>query len=103
MRNIFLYLFSHRLLAIARWDLHLLQVRFSSALNGQTGRLRRFIKTRKEPIFLNLGSGPRGVDDDHWVNVDALLDRNVHFLLDFARPPSVYGLDLRRRFLRACA
>lgn len=85
MRKFLLFLFSHRLLAITRWDLHLLQVRLSNALSGQTGRLRGFIASRSKPVFLNLGSGPRGLDDDHWVNVDAFRDRNVHFLLDFSR------------------
>jgi predicted SAM-dependent methyltransferase len=47
--------------------------------------LRRFTETRPKPVYLNLGSGPRGVDDHHWVNVDAFWDKNVHFLLDFTR------------------
>ena len=38
------------------------------------------------PLFLNLGSGPRGLDDSHWVNADGFRDRNVHYLLDFGRP-----------------
>lgn len=37
-------------------------------------------------MFLNLGSGPRGLDDSHWVNVDGFRDKNVHYLLDFGRP-----------------
>jgi len=37
-------------------------------------------------MFLNLGSGPRGIDDGHWVNVDGFRDHNVHYLLDFGRP-----------------
>jgi predicted SAM-dependent methyltransferase len=41
---------------------------------------------RQPPLFLNLGSGPRGVDDAHWFNVDGFRDRNVHCLLDFNRP-----------------
>lgn len=36
-------------------------------------------------MFLNLGSGPRGIDDGHWVNVDGFRDRNVHFQIDFSR------------------
>lgn len=85
MRKLLLSLFSHRLLAIARWDLHLFRIRLSNALSGQGVRLRGFVETRKKPVFLNLGSGPRGVDSDQWVNVDAFWDRNVHFLLDFSR------------------
>lgn len=85
MRKILLFLFSHRFLAIARWDLHLLRVRFSNALSWQAGRLRGFVATRNSPVFLNLGSGPRGIEDGHWVNIDAFWDRNVHYLLDFSR------------------
>jgi predicted SAM-dependent methyltransferase len=35
---------------------------------------------------LNLGSGPRGIDDPHWLNVDGFRDRNVHYMLDCSRP-----------------
>lgn len=35
---------------------------------------------------MNLGSGPRGTDDSHWVNVDGFRDKHVHFLLDLGRP-----------------
>jgi predicted SAM-dependent methyltransferase len=43
------------------------------------------MSTRSAPLFLNLGSGPRGIDDAHWVNVDGFRDTNVHFLLDLGR------------------
>jgi predicted SAM-dependent methyltransferase len=85
MRRLLLFLFSHRLLAIARWDFHLIAVRLRNAITGQGSKARRFLSTRKRPVFLNLGSGPRGVDDGHWVNVDAFRDKNVHFLLDLSR------------------
>lgn len=85
MRSILLFLFSHRLLAIARWDLHLLAVRARNALTDQPCRIRAFLATRQRPTFLNLGSGPRGSEDPRWVNVDAFHDRNVHFLIDFNR------------------
>jgi len=85
MRKLLLFLCSHRLLAIARWDFHLIAVRLRNAVTGQRRRTRQFLATRQRPVFLNLGSGPRGVDDGHWVNVDAFRDRNVHFLLDLSR------------------
>jgi predicted SAM-dependent methyltransferase len=85
MRSLVLFLFSHRFLAIARWDLHLIGVRLSNAVIWQARRVRRFLATRQHPVFLNLGSGPRGVEDAHWVNVDAFKDKNVHFLLDISR------------------
>lgn len=86
LRSLLLLLFSHRLLAIARWDLHFLQVRVWNTITLKRRRIRDFLSARKSPLFLNLGSGPRGIDDAHWVNVDGFLDRNVHFLLDFSRP-----------------
>jgi len=86
VRNLLLFLFSHRLLALARWDLHFLRIRIRNALTLQRRRLRRFVATRQRPVFLNLGSGPRGMDEPHWVNVDGFRDRHVHFELDFSRP-----------------
>jgi predicted SAM-dependent methyltransferase len=86
LRNLLLFLFSHRLLAIARWDLHFLRVRLQNALEFQRRRLRKLLASRKGPLFLNLGSGPRGIEDAHWVNVDGFHDRNVHHLIDFTRP-----------------
>jgi len=85
LRKPLLFLFSHRCLAIARWDLYFLRVRFWNAITLQTIRIRKFLSTRERPMFLNLGSGPRGIDDPHWVNVDGFRDRNVHFLLDVSR------------------
>jgi predicted SAM-dependent methyltransferase len=40
----------------------------------------------KKPLFLNLGSGPRGLDDAHWVNIDGFRESHVHYLTDFLRP-----------------
>ena len=85
MRRLALFLFSHRLLALARWDAHFMVVRLINFLNGQKGRIRSFLTTRSSPVYLNLGSGPRGKDSDHWVNIDGYKDRNVHFRLDFSR------------------
>lgn len=85
MRRLLLFLFSHRFLAIARWDFHLIAVRMRNTMTGQGRKARRFLAGRQRPVFLNLGSGPRGLDDCHWVNVDAFKDRNVHFLVDLCR------------------
>jgi predicted SAM-dependent methyltransferase len=86
LRNILLWLFSHRFLAIARWDVHFLRLRISNALTRQKGRIHRNISRLEAPLFLNLGSGPRGLNDPHWVNVDGFPDKNVEYLLDFGRP-----------------
>jgi predicted SAM-dependent methyltransferase len=86
VRNLLLAVFSHRTLALARWDLGLLGVRLRGAIAGQRGKLRRFLASREAPVLLNLGAGPRGVDDRHWVNVDGAPDRSVQALVDFSRP-----------------
>jgi predicted SAM-dependent methyltransferase len=86
MRRLLLFFFSHRTLAVARWDLGLLGVRLRAALTGQRARIRRFVAARSSPVLLNLGAGPRGVDDAHWVNVDGAPDAGVRFLVDFQRP-----------------
>jgi predicted SAM-dependent methyltransferase len=86
VRRLLLFFFSHRTLATARWDLGLLGMRLRAALIGQRGRIRRFIATRASPVYLNLGAGPRGADDRHWVNVDAAPAPGVAFLIDFQRP-----------------
>ena len=85
MRRLFLFLFSHRFLAIGRWEIHFLKARLCNALTSQKSRIARFLSSRKTPTYLNLGSGPRGLDSAHWVNVDGFPDRNVHFLIDFNR------------------
>jgi predicted SAM-dependent methyltransferase len=86
LRQVLLRLFSHRLLAIARWDLQLLRVRGRNALTLQRRRIRSDLAARTRPLYLNLGSGPRGVGDPRWVNVDGVADRNVDYLIDFGRP-----------------
>jgi predicted SAM-dependent methyltransferase len=86
LRTVLTFLFSHRFLAIARWEIHFLGIRIWNAITFQRRRLRDFLATRQSPMFLNLGSGPRGIDDVHWVNIDGFCDRNVHYLLDLGRP-----------------
>lgn len=85
-RKLVLFLFSHRFLAIARWDVHFLSARFCNAVTFQPLRIQRFLATRHAPLFLNVGSGPRGLDSSHWLNVDGFWDKNVHFVLDLSRP-----------------
>lgn len=85
MRSLLLKLFSHRFLAIARWELYFLRLRFWNAITFQRSRIAATITARQAPLYLNLGSGPRGMDDPHWVNVDGYRDCNVHFLLDMSR------------------
>ena len=85
IRKSLLFCFSHRFLAITRWDLHFLWIRFINAITFQKARIRRFVVCCNSPLFLNLGSGPRGLSDVHWVNVDGFRDHNVHYLLDISR------------------
>lgn len=76
MRRLLLAIFSHRTLALIRWDLRLLKMRLTNAGRPDlSGRLH-----------LNLGSGPRGLSDRAWLNVDGYRDRNVDHLMDFVRP-----------------
>ena len=77
---------SHRTAALLRWDLHFLGVRARSSLGSTDARIARQIESSPKPIYLNLGSGPRGVDSPHWLNVDGFPDRNVQHVIDFSRP-----------------
>jgi predicted SAM-dependent methyltransferase len=85
-RKVLLATFSHRFLAIARWELGLLRTRIAAAARGQKARIRRRVADAQRPLLLNLGSGPRGRADAHWINVDGVADQNVDYLLDLARP-----------------
>ena len=85
MRQLLLIIFSHRFLAIARWELHFIRLRLWNMVAGQRWRVGHFLASRPRPLFLNLGSGPRGLDSPSWVNVDGFKDRNVHVLLDISR------------------
>ncbi len=84
-RRLLLSAISHRTLALLRWDLHLLRVRLRNGLTGATRIIRRRTEEAPRPRFLNLGSGPRGLDAPEWVNVDAFPDTNVHHLMDIGR------------------
>lgn len=85
-RNALLFVFSHRTLATARWDFYFARARLKNYLKGTARKLRQHVENMPGPRYLNLGSGPRGIVDPHWLNVDGFLDKNVHFLLDFSRP-----------------
>jgi predicted SAM-dependent methyltransferase len=80
-----LFFFSHRLLAMARRDLRFIFVRLRNFLARKDAMLRKRA-TSAPPIFVNLGSGQRGIADPHWINLDDYKDKNVQFLVDFARP-----------------
>jgi len=85
MRRILLFLLSHRALAIIRWDLHFLRVRCANSLKPR----KKLVPQKgqgEEPRFLNLGSGPRGIASNDWINVDGWIDRNVHLAIDLNRP-----------------
>jgi len=66
--------------------MHFLAVRLRNVLFANGRRLRTRVSSMGRPVYLNLGSGPRGIDDRRWINVDGYSDANVHFLLDFNRP-----------------
>jgi predicted SAM-dependent methyltransferase len=85
LRSISLSLFSHRFLAISRWELYFIWLRTKNAFNRQNKKILKFLATRDKSCYLNLASGPRGLDDQHWVNIDGFADRNVHFLVDISR------------------
>jgi predicted SAM-dependent methyltransferase len=85
LRKAALFLFSHRFLALARWELYFLSLRIRNVLAFRRYRIHHFLASRDRPLYLNFGSGPRGLDNTHWVNVDGFPDQNVHFLLDLSR------------------
>jgi predicted SAM-dependent methyltransferase len=85
IRRLLLFVFSHRTLALLRWDLHFLSIRFKNFILRKEAGLLKTIATTERPIYLNLGSGPRGLADARWINVDGYADTNVRYLMDFAR------------------
>lgn len=86
MRRVLLLLFSHRFLALARWEFHFLWVRARNAVTGQRKRIHRRLAQGARPMLLNIGAGPRGLDHPNWVNIDGFGADNVHFLVDCLRP-----------------
>jgi predicted SAM-dependent methyltransferase len=86
MRKLLLVFFSHRTLALIRWDVHFMRIRTGNRLFSRTNKLLKYISKKSSPLFLNLGSGPRGIDAPEWINIDGFKDKNVQYLCDFARP-----------------
>lgn len=86
MREKLLAVFSHRTLAVLRWDLRLFGARVRGLVRGQAKLLRRRAEIAPRPLYLNLGAGPRGLASPHYINVDAVEGPNVHGLLDLSRP-----------------
>ena len=83
MKKILLFFFSHRTLALLRWDLYFSRVRLANYILLRRRLLDKKIIENKGIKYLNLGSGPRGLVDDKWVNIDGFKDKNVHYLCDF--------------------
>lgn len=86
MRKLLLLFFSHRTLALIRWDLHFVGIRVRNRLFSKNGKFLKEISRKSGPLYLNLGSGPRGLNAAEWINIDGFKDRNVQFLCDFSRP-----------------
>lgn len=86
LRRALLSVVSHRTAALLRWDLHFLGIRSSSKLGRVRASIAKDVAVRPRPLFLNLGSGPRGSASEHWLNVDGFRDVNVHQVVDFSRP-----------------
>lgn len=84
IRKILLHYFSHHTLALLRWDLHFLRIRIVNFLLTK-GKLNWKLNKLGRPLYLNLGSGSRGVQDAAWLNVDGYQNTNVDFLMDFNR------------------
>jgi predicted SAM-dependent methyltransferase len=57
-----------------------------SALKRTRSRIAARISHSPHPLYLNLGSGPRGIASPHWINVDGFPDKNVQYLVDLSRP-----------------
>jgi predicted SAM-dependent methyltransferase len=83
MRRVLLGLFSHRTLALLRWDIYFMKVRINNFLFSKRSDLKKRLSLQSERKYLNLGSGPRGIDSAEWINIDGFPDTNVHYLCDF--------------------
>ncbi len=85
LRRALLSIVSHRTAALLRWDMHFLGIRARAVLSGVRARIARQLASSERPIYMNLGSGPRGIRSSHWLNVDGYRDRNVEHLIDISR------------------
>ena len=93
MRSILLFLFSHRTLALIRWDLHFLRVRLLNFIFRRSSVIGSFL-SKPGRKFMNLGSGPRGLDSPEWLNLDGFPEKTVHYMCDFGRPIPVPASSL---------
>ena len=83
---------SDRALAVLRQDLRFSCISIHNAVMGMTKRNLRRVRHDYGPLYLNLGSGDKGVKSAHWINVDGYAQPNVHFRLDLRqRLPFVDG------------
>jgi len=85
MRKLLLFFFSHRTLALVRWDMYFVRLRFGNFIFNRKSILGKLLKRPSEKKYLNLGSGPRGLNDNRWINIDGFRDKNVHYCCDFNR------------------
>ena len=85
MVKFLLFFFSHRTLALLRWDIHFFKIRLFNALLFKKPRLDKLVREAGNTVFLNLGSGPRGLQQKDWINIDGFWDRNVQYVCDFGR------------------
>lgn len=67
MRKLLFFFFSHRTLALLRWDLHFFKIRISNVLFFKKRRLDRLVRDAGDTVFLNLGSGPLGLKQKEWI------------------------------------
>lgn len=86
LRRLLLSLVGHRTAAMLRWDLHFFSIRSLSTIKRVRANIARQVAMSPRPLYLNLGSGPRGVASPHWLNVDGFPDVNVQHLVDLSRP-----------------
>lgn len=85
MRKLLLSIFSHRSLALLRWDFHFLKIEINNLLFFNLKKFNKIIGEKGEIKLLNLGSGPRGIVDNKWINIDGFKDKNVHYLCNFSK------------------
>lgn len=83
IRSALLNIFSHHTLALLRWDIHFIWLRIVNYMLLKEKQLHKNIGQLHHPIYLNLGSGPRGLTSDNWINVDGYKDTNVAYCMDF--------------------
>jgi predicted SAM-dependent methyltransferase len=63
-----------------------MKIRLQNAIFFKKAGLQKLINKPTDKKFLNLGSGPRGIKSDSWINIDGFKDQNVQYLCDFNKP-----------------